>query len=163
MKACLRFACVSALVAGLGFALLANPALAQAPYAGPAAEGDAAMFGSWTFDVTSLTRTETEITPVTRSHTVCLKLGAKPAELPLMAKPLAGRCVMARLEMRRDYVSMLMQCEDFDRSTSLQMHLEPAKDGTYTGQYNFSMVLDDSGEGTLSATAEVTARRAGPC
>lgn len=151
------------LAAGLFLALVDAPVSAQQPYTGPEAEGDADMFGTWTFDVTSLARSETAIAPVTQSQTVCLKLGAKPADIPLMAKPLAGRCVMGRLEMRHDYISILMQCEDFDRRTSLQMHLEAAKNGTFVGQYDFTMVLDDDGTGTLSSSAEVIARRAGAC
>lgn len=146
------------------FGAAAHPAVAQAPYAGPQAEGDADLFGAWIFEVKSLARTETGVAPVTNSQTVCLKLGAKPADLPLMAKPLSGRCAMLRLEMRKDYVSMIMQCEDFDRRTSLQMYLEPRKDGAYFGRYDYSMALNDSGSaGSLAASAEVVARRAGGC
>lgn len=140
-----------------------GPVNALTPYTGPEAEGDADMFGNWSFDVTSLARTATAIGPVTNSTQACLKKGAKPAEMPLMATPLQGRCAMIRVELKRDYLSMVMQCEDFDRSTNLIMHLEPSKDGSYAGRYSFSMTLDDGGSDSMSADSTVVARRLGAC
>lgn len=143
--------------------VLATGAAAQKPYTGPETEGDAALFGSWSFEVTSLARGESGIGPVTNSVSACLKLGAKPADLPLMAQPLQGRCAMQRLELKAAYVSMVMLCEDFERRTLLMLHLEPRKDGAYAGRYSYTMTLDDDGSGTMSADADVVARRTGGC
>lgn len=142
---------------------IATAAQAQKPYTGPEAEGDAALFGSWTFEVTSLARTDTVIGPVTNSVSVCLKLGAKPGDIPLMAQALQGRCVMQRLEVKPDYLSMLMLCEDFDRRTNLSMHLEPRKDGSYTGSLDYTLTTDDAGGETFSSASQVVARRTAGC
>ncbi len=144
-------------------ALAAPGARAFKAYTGPEAEGDPAMFGAWTFVVQSLARSETAIGPVTKTIDVCLKLGAKPAELPLMAVPLQGRCVMRRLEMQPASISVLMLCEDFERRTTLSAHLQPGKDGHFAGSLSFAMTLEDSGEGSMQARAAITARRRGDC
>lgn len=141
----------------------ATAARAQKPYTGPEAEGDGALFGAWTFDVTSLARTDTAIGPVTNSVSVCLKLGAKPADIPLMAQALQGRCVMQRLEVKADHLSMLMLCEDFDRRTNLTMHLEPRKDGSYAGPLDYTLTTADQGGDTFSSASDVVARRTGGC
>ena len=151
------------LAAGFAVCPVSSFAEPPKPYTGPEASGDPALFGSWSFDVTSLARSEIAIGPVTNSVTVCLKHGAKPADLPLMAKPLQGRCVMQRLELLPAYMTMLMLCEDFERRTHLTLHLLPAKDKTYAGDLSFTMTLDDDGSGTMHAIAEVFARRLGDC
>ena len=143
-------------------AALSGSAAAQ-PFTGPKADGDLALYGRWTFDVKSLGRTATSIGPVVTSTTVCLTHGARPAELPLMARPLQGRCVMHGFALKQDHVLMTMQCEDFERATHLTMHLEPRPDGTWKGQYSFGMTLDDDGSGTMHAVADVVARRVGGC
>ena len=149
----------------LGVMALAPGAARDAPkpYPGPLTEGDPALFGDWTFAVQSLAHTETAIAPITSEVTVCLKHGVKPAELPLMAVPLQGRCVMQRMEIKAEHISVLMLCEDFDRRTSLSAYLQPKKDGSYGGEFSFTMTLDDAGHGTMHANAEVTARRRGDC
>lgn len=147
----------------IGSALAASSALTSDYIPGTRLEGDSALFGQWEFKITSLTRDEESIHPLTRKISMCLIQGMDEEALPLRAIPRVGRCIIHSNHFLADSIMINFTCDEGEKvSGSIGIDMSRQDDGSYEGELNYVASPDDA-DYQINARADIRAQRIGEC